>query len=132
MFEHTISKLKKDFNKDVNHKIDAVNDRLVDAEDELAGYEELFNDVFDNFRKIMKQQAVDREMMLDLVFALASAAKIKPNNLSRHIDEKKLTAYANLFNEAQIVKKSKDLENAMQKAKDAQSKGSKSLDKKAK
>lgn len=128
MFE----KLKKEWHKDVNNKIASVNDRLVDVEDELEGYEQLFSDVFDNFHKIMKQQAIDREMMLDLVFALATAAKVKPNNLSRNIDEKKLTAYANLFTQAQNIKKSKAIEIAMQKAKEANSKGVKSLDKKAK
>jgi len=125
-------KIKNQWHKGVNNKIDAVNDRLVDVEDELAGYEELFNDVFDNFRKIMKQQAIDREMVLDLIFALASATKVKPGTLSRNIDEKKLTAYANLFSKAQGIKNSKAIEIAMQKAKEAHSKGAKTLDKKAK
>ena len=122
-------KIKKEWNSDTNKKIDALHDRIIDVEDELEGYEQLFSDVFENFRKVMKQQSIDREMMLDLVFALASAAKIKPNNLSRHINTEKLTAYAKLFNESQKIKRIKEVDTAMQKAKEAQNKGSKTLDK---
>lgn len=120
--------IKKKITKEVNHKIDNVNDRLVDVEDELEGYEQILNDVFDNFRKITKRQELDREMVLDLVFALASATKVKPATLSRNIDEEKLSNYAKLFDKAQVEKQSKVIEIAMQKAK----KANKNLDKKAK
>lgn len=120
--------IKKKITKEVNHKIDNVNDRLIDVEDELEGYEQILNDVFDNFRKITKRQELDREMVLDLVFALASATKVKPATLSRNIDEEKLSNYAKLFDKAQVEKQSKALEIAMQKAK----KANKNLDKKAK
>lgn len=120
--------IKKSMTKEVNHKIDNVNDRLVDVEDELEGYEQILNDIFDNFRKISKQRELDREVVLDLVFALATATKVKPATLSRYIDEEKLSAYAKLFDKAQVEKQSKALEIAMQKAK----KANKNLDKKAK
>lgn len=81
-------------------EIKELKTNVKDLETEVAGYEALFNTIFENFDSIISTQSRDRELILDLVFALAMASGVKAPTLSRHIDEDRLSKYVSTFNDA--------------------------------
>ena len=114
------------FNTKMKKNVSEIEARVDDHEMELAGYEDLFQTVFENFESINRKNESERETILDLIFALATAMKVKPDTLSRNMDQKKLSEYVKLFNVAQEKKKSKAIEAAIARVK------SKHIDKKGK
>lgn len=106
-------------------KIKKLEDNVNELENEVGGYEMLFNTIFENFDAIISTQNRDRELILDLVFALAMASGVKPPTLSRHIDQDRLSKYVGTFNDIRDKERVKKMEKMVENVK-------KNLDKKKK